>query len=378
MPASQPPSLPVPQPTHRIAFALGGLAGANGFGAGVLTAARAAGVEPDLISCTSGMIHWTWRYLENADLRQELAAAIAHQKQPDPKPASLWSLMTSGVEGVFRTATTEYWSRFLTSPPPVTANDWLERLMPAQMWVPTRSDDLFEAMASCFNSWDRPLFLNSYAPRRGVELVHMNPAGYDLWRAYGNPAFCDGDGDTATPPRRRTSATGGVLPATLPRTITAGAIRDALWLTRYGFESQKRIDGAYVRQFLLNELIAADTILVARPRRFDWQGNLPRTSLDIEDLETKLWFDSSYMQQIHHIDFINRGVASGALRSALYHPVDVLPVEVQSERGFFDYFNETIELFDEGKREATRVIHSHVLPRLEDSNVVPIRWAKAA
>ena len=50
-----------------IAFALGGLAGANAHGMGFLSAARKLGVEPDIVSCTSGMIYWYWRWLEGDD-----------------------------------------------------------------------------------------------------------------------------------------------------------------------------------------------------------------------------------------------------------------------------------------------------------------------
>jgi hypothetical protein len=45
-------------------LALGGLAGNNAHGAGVLQATLDYDVEPELISCTSGQIHWVARYLK--------------------------------------------------------------------------------------------------------------------------------------------------------------------------------------------------------------------------------------------------------------------------------------------------------------------------
>jgi hypothetical protein len=330
-----------------IAFALGGLAGANAFGAGFLTAARESGVEPDMISCTSGMIHWTWRYLAGANLRDEIDQAIHEAAATTPKSReNAWGhVMTHGLTGVFRTATSEYWQRLMAFPPPLTAKEWMARLIPAQMWVPTRPDADFEEMAAVFNAWEKPLFFNSYAPKRGVELVHMNQAGYELWCRYGHPEHNTDEaleGDETLPGRGKP----GTLPLALPKKITAKMVRDALWLTRYGFQDQKRIDGAYVRQFMLNELVAADLILLARPRRFEWKGELPETALDLQDFETKLWFDSSYMQQAHFINFINRAVAHGDLNPELYHHIDLYPIEVKMKRGFFDYFQEERGLFD--------------------------------
>lgn len=50
-----------------VAFALGGLAGNNGHGAGFLQAALETGVRPEMISCTSGQLLWVWHYLQLLD-----------------------------------------------------------------------------------------------------------------------------------------------------------------------------------------------------------------------------------------------------------------------------------------------------------------------
>ncbi|MDX2102198.1 MAG: hypothetical protein EAZ99_17345 [Alphaproteobacteria bacterium] len=344
---------PAGQP-RRLAFALGGLAGANAFGAGFLTAARESGVEPDMISCTSGMIHWTWRYLVGANLRTEVDQAIreAHGTAPMGRETAWGHVMAKGLSGVFRTATTEYWQRLMAFPPPLTAREWMTRLLPAQVWVPTRPESVFEEMSEVFNAWDKPLFFNSYAPKRGVELVHMNRAAYDLWCRYGYPEHNTDEDLAETGARTKNKQ----LPMALPKKITAKMIKDALWLTRYGFQQQKRIDGAYVRQFMLNELVAADLILLARPRRFEWKGDLPETALELQDFETKLWFDSSYMQQVHYIDFINRAVANGSLTSELYHPVQLYPIEVKLKRGFFDYFKEERGMFDAAVEQSMKAM----------------------
>ena len=48
-----------------VAMALGGLGGFNAHDAGVLAAAHECGLEPDIITCTSGAIEWTHLFLTN-------------------------------------------------------------------------------------------------------------------------------------------------------------------------------------------------------------------------------------------------------------------------------------------------------------------------
>lgn len=59
-----------------IGLALGGLGGFNAHNVGVLQALKDANLKPDIITCTSGAIYWTWRYLLGADLRTEILEQI--------------------------------------------------------------------------------------------------------------------------------------------------------------------------------------------------------------------------------------------------------------------------------------------------------------
>ena len=68
---------------------LGGLAGNNAYGAGVLQAALDKPLKPDMISCTSGQIHWVHRYLKartqknsRGELRRNLEAGY-RRVEPD-------------------------------------------------------------------------------------------------------------------------------------------------------------------------------------------------------------------------------------------------------------------------------------------------------
>ena len=53
-----------------IAFALGGLAGNNAHGAGFLQAAFETGIEPRMISFSSGQVLWVFRYTAGKDAQR--------------------------------------------------------------------------------------------------------------------------------------------------------------------------------------------------------------------------------------------------------------------------------------------------------------------
>lgn len=341
-----------------IAFALGGLAGANAHGMGFLHAARKLGIKPDIVSCTSGMIYWYWRWLAGDDLEQKLRDAIG-AAEPFRNPALDWCYaMSQGLTGVFRPAQQEFWQRLFSLPLPQSMNAVFDRLLPAQMWVPTRPKADFDAIARCFNARPEPIFFNSYSPRHGVEHLHMNPpalARYQDQQERRHKLRPHRHAETAQRLDKH-------LPKVAPAKIDADAVRDALWLTWYGFdgpngqlEADRRIDGAYARQFILSELTDADILFMARPQGFRYRGPLPGNYFDVQDLQTELWFNGSYTQQLARIDLVNRLINNGALSRDHYREIELVPVEIEVQRGYFAYFVESMDVFDRAVRESTRI-----------------------
>lgn len=368
-------SMPVQR--KRIGFALGGLAGANAHGIGFLKAAGDLGIEPDIVSCTSGMIYWFWRWLEGHDVHAELAAAIS-AAEPFPSSAANWGyVMTQGLAGVFRPARQEFWRRLLQWPMPASMNEVFDRVLPAQMWVPTRPKSDFAGIARSFNAWPKPIYFNSFSPGEGIEYLHMNPPARALYeseqqrRQRLRPHVHQ---DTAA--RLHTH-----LPEVTPADIDADAVADALWLTWYGFEQpdgaldrDRRIDGAYARQFILSELSTADILFMARPQSYRFIGAPPSNYFEVQDLQTELWFNGSYTQQLARLDLVNRLVHSGALSSRDYHEVKLVPVEIRVRRGYFAYFTESLSVFDRAVTEATRAFGKH----LSGSGDMPARSRRRA
>jgi hypothetical protein len=99
-----------------VGFALGGLGGFNAHGVGFLQAARKLGVKPAIITCTSGMVAWTARWLDGEDLEPLIMAQIQENTKFPPSLDwlnALW-IVWFGDPGILRPALPEYWVRWLT------------------------------------------------------------------------------------------------------------------------------------------------------------------------------------------------------------------------------------------------------------------------
>jgi hypothetical protein len=320
------------------AFALGGLAGGNGFGAGFLCAMQEAGIRPATISCTSGMIVWTLRFLRGQDLRtkfmEEWSATLTGQGVPDTVASSL--LAMRGLPGVFRPALPEYFKRWLQWPLPSDARGWADRLYPVQVAVPTRDPDFFAEAATYLEASDVSVLFNAFCPHRGEEYVFANRVAMERLKRV--PGDARGN--------RR------YLP------ICAEAIEAALHLYSYGYENtylgEYLVDGAYHRQFILDELAELpfphkpDEIWAVRPQNTRWIGEMPKNYFQQRDLETEIGMNSSYAQQVARLRWVNSMLTSGELRSQRYACIDLKEIEYPMQRGYFNYFNESPEVFNTG------------------------------
>ena len=222
-------------------------------------------------------------------------------------------------------------------------------------------------MAVVVVTWTAPIpsWAGAYArvPRRRTATKSSWP-GSPLGREYGTPASYRAHTKYAR--------------------ITPDAVRSALWLYMYGFDqAEKRLDGAYYREMILSELCTptVDRIFAVRPLSAEWKGPLPTTVPAGKDLETEVAFNGSYIGERDKIDLMNKvgaemrdilehltktGVDVPAqLRDKLdkYHQIDVIDVDIETQRGYFDYVFEDMDTFRTGKalgrkhlREATVAI----------------------
>jgi hypothetical protein len=316
-----------------VAFALGGLGGGNAFGAGFLAAARERQVRPAAISCTSGMIVWTAHFLAGHDLREKLREQLAEMpKQQESAPFGNQWVLAKGLPGVFRPAMPEYWERWSFLSPFAEPKEWADRLLPAQAWVPTRSPEYFEFVAETLAGSEVAVMFNAFCPPTGQEILFLNAAA------------CQGLGVSW---HQQT-------PDTVYLPITAEGVEAALHLYSYGYErsyyGMQLIDGAYHRQFILNELCdlapQPTTIWAVRPQNSRWIGPMPENYFEQRDMETEIGMNNSYAMQVSRIELINRLVRSGKIKEGAARRIQLEPFQFVGKRGYFDYFIESEHVFD--------------------------------
>lgn len=346
-----------------VAFALGGLAGNNAHGAGFLQAALEGGVHPRMISCTSGQIYWVWRYLQalagGESLETHLAEQIETLQPFGQRDADLMHMALFGKSGVFRPSLFEWpfdvMQNLARSLDAVSRAGgevfWLKEMMsltPARTLVPLFPDSFFEQIAQAFNDTGIGILFNAYDPREGIEYVHANPSalaqlgiapgGRKSWRS-----------------------------RTIYTKITAQAVRDGLWLYEYGFEGGQEggfgaLDGAYYRPVLLSELSCARTIHVVRPVNRKWLGPLPDSKLSLEDMKTEVAFNGIYAAERDRMLMVNRWIAAGILRDPRFAPIEIYEIEIETQRSFFDYVFESMEVFENAREQGREAFSGGLAP----------------
>ena len=363
-----------------VGFALGGLAGNNAHGAGFLQAALDADVVPDMISCTSGQIRWTFRYLQMLgakrrgdvapyeSLKRILQDEIAEIELTPNRNLDLMALACRGVPGRFDVAGLQY-----VRDAAVNALDagvqfarrWGNMLWP-EIWCdlwPCRtfgcgySRQFYQEVADAFAGVDSlaeqlhiGIAFNSFNPQTGEEHVFLNDSARD---------FLDPKREGTYQPRKWNKH----RPRTRYQQIDANAVRKGLRLFNYGFgdDYEGFVDGAYFRDVILAELSPVTDIYVARPINHHWLGRLPRSLVDLEDMKTEMWFNGSYAGERAAIKFVNslcdaaeRESGGCAFIAQKYHRIELHEMEIETQRGYWDYVFEDADVFAQAYNAAMR------------------------
>ena len=323
------------QADGNVGFALGGLGGFNAHGVGFLQAARKLGVKPAIITCTSGMVEWTARWLDGEDLEPLILEQIREDNKFPPSLDllnALW-IVWFGDPGILRPALPEYWARWLM--PLKKREDFFDqlfdRLLPAQLAVPVRTHETMERYARVFNSSPIPVAFNTLHAKSGRTYLHINPAARDFLEV------------------QKVGEIGG---SEKYAWITTEAVGGALWLYFYGFEQRREslnplglVDGAYNRQFIISELHKCDRIYTVRPLNTRWLEHRPRNYIEIEDFKNWMWVNSAYTTEVDGIGTINDLIQQGALNAAPYHTVDLIEVSVEHHYSLLQYLYEKKEVY---------------------------------
>lgn len=317
-----------------VGMALGGIGGFNAHDAGVLAAAHACDLEPDVITCTSGAIFWTYQYLTNPE---GIRAEVERQAEA-VSGANALRVALMGDPGVFAPAYASYWTRWLSPPDGPPVRNLLDRLFPAQVYQSTRPKERFAAMAEAFTGTRIPIMFNAYAVKSGRELVFCNDAAF---------AFLD-----RSPKQVRLHDIPGEDMSTEYRPIDTAAVQTALWLTLYGFsneyEGETAIDGAYQRQVIMSELKNCDVIYAIKPQASAWSARPPANYFEVQDFNTEMWFNTSFAAEV-------AGLRADTSREAARGPIRIEPITLHRPLGYFNYFVERLPYYTEGYEQAGHI-----------------------
>jgi hypothetical protein len=317
------------------AFALAGLA----HGAGFLKAARDCGVEPALVTVTSGQIVVLADWLQHKDLKKELIDPTLEHNI-----IAQLAVAFAGDPGVFQPAVLQAIQRWWT-PSPKTEKplaSLFDRLLPAQIYVPTRKPADFTKIAEVFNACeDMGIVFNAYNFTTGEAVLYGNKRADELWDK--SKAIKD-----ATPSAgiRQGAPKGEELGL---QKITAKAVESALWLSLYGFEHPPQphlMDGAYLRACIVSELHKFHRIFVARPLPPGWGDHPPRNWFEVQDWQTEMWFSVGYKAEVDTLLQINGLIADKHLDPKKFHPVKLIEISPTRPAGYFHYFIEREAVFD--------------------------------
>lgn len=329
------------------AFALAGLGGFNAHGAGFLQAARDNGYVPDLITATSGQILVLDRYLAGKDLK---AGLIDEERERDPLAQVETALF--GYPGVFRPAYAEA-ARRLLQPPAFTDSliDMVaDRWLPAQQYVPARSDQELADVAERLNHHARiggkeiGVIFNAYDPVSGEGVLYGNDTARAMMKPVSRSKL------PVEPTADALYGRQGPLESPI-REITGDAVKAALWLSLYGFEGlpKGRMDGAYHRSCILSELHNFTRVVVVRPLANGWLTDKPRNWFDVQDWQCEMWFSVGYKAEVDAMKRINTMIEVGDLAewpASRFKRVHIHEIEPATPAGYFNFFIERSEVYD--------------------------------
>lgn len=323
-------------------FALGlqGIGGMNSFSAGVLTYLRKESITPKMISVSSGAIASLYHYLDkDPNKLEEIYKAnnknyVKHFISKEMQGMLHFSkALSCGIHGKFRAVPL---SERMEN---CDFKDWfnpfslLNMMAPAKVFESLFEDEFFEKIATRFCESDISIICNAYNYETGKAVIFLNPAAEKVLK---NTRFVVGYNDEFTVQK-----------------ICPDAIRGSLQLVQFG-PYKGMLDGAYQYNPFIAPLKIMKKIFLVTVVPLKKPLRPLESSFDVEDFKIKMLFLNSIFSEIANIALINRFIDTGIITHEAIHKIDLTIIEPSVHKGFFDYFVEDIELFNDGLEKAQR------------------------
>jgi hypothetical protein len=146
--------------------------------------------------------------------------------------------------------------------------------------------------------------------------------------------------------------------------ITPDGVRACIQLLQYG-DFKGEYDGAYQYNPVLSPLVVADEIILVTVEPLGKSLAPIENYFDIEDFQLKMLFKNALYAELNDIYQINKLIEYGnkLVRPESetkpykeYKPIKVQTIQPTIHRGYFEYFVETPEFYQDGVSQAKKFI----------------------
>lgn len=316
-----------------LAFAIQGIGGMNAFAAGVLQELRCNGIEPELISATSGAIYSTYLYLDpNPKAIHEYYEEFTEEERDlIPDELQFMRNVTLGVPGKFRPIYPM--ERFVENSPFLEPKQWFNFLFPAKVFRPTYPDAFYENMANRFSASSIGIIINAYHYKKDKAILYLNEAAI-----------------------RKTTLELGETKDYIIKEMSPEGVRNCLQLLQYG-DNKGEYDGAYQFNPVIGPLKKAKKIILITVEPIEQSLNKIENYFDIQDFLLKMLFKNALYSELRNIRLINKLIEEGIVTHKRYHPIDIDIIQPSTYRGYFDYFVEDYAFFRDGIKKGTEFLN---------------------
>ena len=113
-----------------------------------------------------------------------------------------------------------------------------------------------------------------------------------------------------------------------------------------------QMDGAYHRSCIVSELHVFDRVFVARPLANGWHGKEPANWFEVQDWTYEMWFSVGYKAEVAGLRRINDLFEAGVIPEDKFRKVELIEIEPETPAGYFHYFVERNDVYEEARRLA--------------------------
>lgn len=307
-----------------LALAIQGIGGMNAFAAGVLQEFRNQGIEPDLISATSGSILSAYYYLDPDPqaIQNYYESVGAKEVNSLPEDIQFFQNLFFGIPGKFRPASPM--DRFVENYPFFEPKSWVNFLFPAKLYDSAFPDEFYQKLADRFMTSNVGVITNSYHYEKDKAILYLNPSAFV-----------------------KTGLQPGENENYIIKEMSPEGLRNSLQLLQFG-ERKGEYDGAYQLNPVIDPLSIADRIVVITVESIEKSIHKIENYFDSQDFLLKMLFKNALYAEINNIRLINKLIEKGIITGDKYHPIDLEIIQPSTYRGYFNYFIEDYPFFQNG------------------------------